>query len=87
MLNAATFGYVGVVKTLINNKHIDVYSRDHDVSRDHNVSRAFLPYVHTCVPSYMYVGQEFNDADNSALIVLLHTVIISRSCVKGAQAT
>ena len=35
----------------------------------------------------MYVGQEFNDADNSALIVLLHTVIISKSCVKGAQAT
>ena len=71
------FGYVGVVKTLINNKHIDINSRDHDVSSD----------IHVYHHNYMYVGQEFNDADNSALIVLLHTVIISRSCVKGAQAT
>ena len=40
------FGYVGVVKTLINNKHIDVNSRD-DVSN----------YIHVYHHNYMYVEQ------------------------------
>ena len=43
------FGYVGVVKTLINNKHIDVNRRDHDVSSDIPVH----VYHHNT-----YVGQE-----------------------------
>ena len=73
MLKAAEFGYVGVVKTLINNKHIDVNSRD-DVSS----------YIHVCHHICMYSNNlrtiRFNDADNSALIVLLHTINQQKLC-------
>ena len=74
-MKAAEFGYVGVVKTLINNKHIDIYSRD-DVSND--IHTYLHMYHHICKYDKTLRTNKFIDANDSALIVILHSYCKSK---------
>ena len=47
LFNAARFGYVGVVKTLIDNKYIDVNSRN-DVS-NYMCMHTIIMMMHCCI--------------------------------------
>ena len=70
MLKATKLGYAGVVKTLINNKHIDVNSRDDDVSNDirtyiHPYILMYSMYHHNTYDKNLRIIK-FNDAVNNA---------------------